>query len=112
VASLDSDGKVPNAQLPEISSIKSAAVTLATSIWTLGSDDRYYQSVSVPGVTTSAKVVVVDVDLSTTDADAKIAYLEAWGTVAANEVKQGAGTLTFYAWEKPTVNIPVNVGVM
>jgi hypothetical protein len=55
---------------------------------------------------------VVDVDLSTDDADAKVAYLEGWQLPSANEVEQGTGTLTFYAWEKPTVNIPINVGVM
>lgn len=113
VATLGSDGKVPTGQLPEISSVKSATVTLTASGWVVGTaDERYYQTVNVPAVTTDAKVVMVDVDLSTDDADAKIAYLEAWALPSANEVDQGNGTLTFYAWDKPTVNIPVNVGVM
>ena len=112
VATLGSDGKVPNSQLPEISSVKSATVTLTASGWSEGSDERYYQTVSVAGVTADTPVITVDVDLSTTDADAKIAYLEAWSLPSANEVTQGNGTLTFYAWEIPTVNIPVNVGVM
>ena len=90
---------------------KTQSVTLTTSGWTLGTDERYYQTVSVSGVTASTPVVVVDVDLSTTDADAKVAYLEAWAGPSANEVKQGAGTLTFYSYDLPTVNIPVNVGV-
>ena len=94
------------------SSAKTASATLTASAWTLGADGRYYQSVSVSGVTTSTKVVLVDVDLSTSDTNAKVTYLEAWSSIAANEVVQGSGTLTFYAWEKPTVNIPVNVGVM
>ena len=112
VAGLGSDGKVPSDQLPEISAAKSDTATLTTSGWTLGSDDRYYQSISITSVTTNTKIIVVDVDLSTTDVDAKVAYLEAWGTVSANEVVQGASTLKFYAWEKPTVNIPIIVGVM
>ena len=92
--------------------VVSTKVTLTTGGWTLGSDERYYQTVNVTGVTADTPVITVDVDLSTTDADAKIAYLEAWAIPSANEVTQGAGTLTFYAWEIPTVNIPVNVGVM
>ena len=89
----------------------SSKVTLTTGGWVLGSDERYYQTVNVTGVTTTS-TVFVDVDLSTTDVDAKLAYLEAWAIPSANEVAQGTGTLTFYAWEKPTVNIPVNVGVV
>ena len=110
VASLGANGKVPSEQLPENSSAKS--VTLTTSGWTLGTDERYYQTVSVSGVTASTPVIVVDVDLSTTDADAKVTFLEAWAGPSANEVTQGDGTLTFYSYDLPTVNIPVNVGVM
>lgn len=111
-ADLGSDGKVKSDQLPEISSAKYTHITLTTSGWAEGADGRFYQTVSVPDVAADTKVVVVDVDLSTNDADAKIAYLEAWAHPAANEVTQGNGTLTFYAWEQPTSNIPVNVGVM
>lgn len=91
---------------------KYTAVTLTTSAWTMSADGRYQQTVSVPNVTASTKVVVVDVDLSTSDVDAKVAYLEAWALPSANEVTQGNGSLTFYAWEIPASNIPVNVGVM
>lgn len=91
---------------------KNASVTLTASAWTMGTDGRYRQTVSVSNVTTSTKVVLVDVDLSTTDMDAKVAYLEAWALPSANEVTQGNGSLTFYAWEVPASNIPVNVGVM
>lgn len=112
VASLGSDGKVPASQLPEISSTKQYSTILYTYGWTLGSDSRYYQTVNVADVTSDSKVIIVDVDLSTTDIDAKVTYLEAWQTVSTNEVKQDNGTLTFYAWEQPTTNIPVNVGVM
>lgn len=91
---------------------KYTAVTLAASAWTMGADERYYQTVSVPNVTAATKVVMVDVDLTTSDVDAKVAYLEAWALPSANEVKQGNGNLTFYAWEVPASNILVNVGVM
>lgn len=91
----------------------SYTVTLTTSGWVLGTDDRYYQTVSVTGVNKDdpKQIIIVDVDLSTSDAEAKIAYLEAWAGPSANEVTQGDGTLTFYSYELPTVNIPVNVGV-
>lgn len=112
VASLGDDGKVPTDQLPEISSAKSSTVTLSANGWTKGDDERYYQTVNVADVTADAEIITVDVDLSTDDVDAKVAYLEAWAYPSANEVDQGDGTLTFYAWEQPTVNIPVNVGVM
>lgn len=88
----------------------SQTITLTTGGWTK-SGDRYYQTKSVSGVTASTPVVLVDVALSGTDLDADAAALEAWQIVSANNVAQGAGTLTFYAYEIPSVNIPVNVGV-
>lgn len=111
-ATLDDDGKIHSDQLPEITSSKTTIVTLTANGWSQGSDERFYQTVSIPDVTTDTKIVMVDVDLSTDDADAKVAYLEAWAFPSANEVEQGDGTLTFYAWEQPSISIPVNVGVM
>lgn len=104
----DTEKSTWNNKMDELSAQK---ITLTTSGWTQGSDDRYYQTKSVSGVTSSTPVVWVDCDLSTSDADAKIEILTAWAGPSANEVKQGSGTLTFYSYEKPTVNIPVNVGV-
>ena len=89
---------------------KSVSATLTTSGWTQ-SGNRYAQTVNVTGITASTPVVLVDVALSGTDVDADAAALEAWGIVSANNVAQGAGTLTFYAMSVPSVNIPVNVGV-
>ena len=109
VASLGADGKVPSAQLPEMGA-ESYTATLTTSGWAK-SGDRYSQTVNVTGVTASTPVVLVDVALSGADIDADAAALEAWGIVSANNVAQGAGTLTFYALSVPSVNIPVNVGV-
>ena len=88
----------------------SQTVTLTTGGWTQ-SGNRYAQTVNVTGVTASTPVVLVDVLLSGADLDADAAALEAWGIVSANNVAQGAGTLTFYAQSVPSVNIPVNVGV-
>ena len=88
----------------------SQTVTLTTSGWAQ-SGSRYAQTVNVTGVTASTPVVLVDVALSGADLDADAAALEAWGIVSANNVAQGAGTLTFYALSVPSVNVPVNVGV-
>lgn len=85
-------------------------ITLTTGGWTK-SGDRYYQQKSVTGVTASTPVVLVDVALTGSDLDADATALEAWGIVSANNVDQGAGTLKFWAYEIPPVNIPVNVGV-
>ena len=109
VASLGADGKVPSAQLPEMGG-EAYTATLTTSGWAQ-SGSRYAQTVNVPGVTASTPVVLVDVALSGTDIDADAASLEAWNIVSANNVAQGAGTLTFYALSVPSVNVPVNVGV-
>lgn len=45
------------------------------------------------------------------DPDANAEILNAWALVSQKDPLQGAGTMTFYATEKPTVNIPVKVGV-
>ena len=104
----DTEKNTWNNKMDELST---KTITLTTSGWTQGSDDRYYQTKSVSGVTSSTPVVWVDCDLSTSDTDAKIEILTAWAGPSANEVKQGSGTLTFYSYEVPTINIPVNVGV-
>ena len=88
----------------------STTVTLTTSGWTQ-SGDRYSQTVNCSIVAADTPVVVVDVALSGTDLDADNEALSAWAGPSANNVTQGAGTLTFYSVEAPTVNIPVNVGV-
>lgn len=104
----DTEKSTWNNKMDELSAQK---ITLTTSGWIQGSDDRYYQTKSVSGVTSSTPVVWVDCDLSTSDTDAKVEILTAWAGPSANEVKQGSGTLTFYSYEVPTINIPVNVGV-
>lgn len=90
----------------------SQTVTLTVDGWVQGEDGRYAQTVAVEGVTTDTEVILVDVELDTDDTDARAEYLAAWAGPSANEVDQGDGTLTFYAAEVPTVNLPVNVGWM
>lgn len=80
--------------------------------WSMGSDNRYYQTISVEGVTVDTEMVIVDCDLTTDDADARMEILAAWSFPSANEVDQGDGTLKFYAKQVPPVSIPIFVGVV
>ena len=88
----------------------SATVTLTASGWT-GSAAPFSQQVSCPIVAADTAVVAVDVDTPGTDADADAEAINAWALCTQQNPTQGAGTLTFYATEKPTINIPVKVGV-
>ena len=87
-------------------------VTLLSNGWTLGADGRYTQTVAVEGMTTLKNLVIVDCDLNTDDADARVATMFAWAFPSLHEVKQGDGTLTFYSSTIPSVSIPVLVGVI
>lgn len=103
------NGKVPVSQLESVTILKTA--TLTASGWTLGADGRYTQTVTVDGIKADTPLVIVDCNLTTSDADAKVEFLEAWSGPSANEVTQGAGTLTFYTYDLPAVSIPIFVGV-
>lgn len=112
---LTSDGQLKDSgkSIDDIGSgAKARKVTLTTTGWTDNGDGRKKQTVSVTGVTVDTAVVTVDCDLTTEDTNAKVEILTAWQGPSANDVTQGSGTLTFYCYEVPTVNIPVNVGVM
>lgn len=89
-----------------------AEATLTVSGWVLEADERYAQTVSVAPVRADSKIVIVDCDLTTDDADARLEILEAWAGPSSNEADQGEGTLTFYTTELPSVSIPIFVGVM
>ena len=104
------NGQTGDVEVQSGSQAASYTATLTTSGWAQ-SGSRYAQTVNVTGVTTSTPVVLVDVALSGADLDADAAVLEAWQYPSANNVAQGNGTLTFYSYEVPAVNIPVNVGV-
>ena len=111
VVRLEEDGKLPPELLPQVQSVTTKTANLIVSNWTLGSDGRHYQTISVAGVTADTELVIVDCDLTTNDADARIEILAAWAFPAANEVDQGDGTLTFYSYGIPPVSIPIFVGV-
>lgn len=104
------NGQTGDVEIQSGSEAASYTAILTTSGWTQ-SGDRYSQTVNVTGVTASTPVVLVDVALSGADLDADAAVLEAWQYPSANNVAQGDGTLTFYSYEVPAVNIPINVGV-
>ena len=89
-----------------------AEATLTVSGWTMGADGRYKQTVSVSPVRATSKIVIVDCNLNTTDADARTEILAAWGGPSSNEATQGDGTLTFYTLGLPPVSIPIFVGVL
>lgn len=89
-----------------------ADATLTVSGWSMGADGRFAQTVSVAIVKANSKIIIVDCNLDTDDADARAEILAAWAWPSANEADQGEGTLTFYASEAPTVSIPIFVGVM
>ena len=87
----------------------STTVTLTSTGWT-GDSAPFSQQVSCSIVAADTPVVSVDAQTSG-DLDANAEILNAWALVSQKDPTQGAGTMTFYATEKPTVNIPVKVGV-
>lgn len=88
----------------------SATITLSSAGWT-GDNAPFSQQVACSIVAADSKVVTVDVDTPGTDSDADTEAINAWALVSQRDPAQGAGTLTFYCYEKPTVNLPVKVGV-
>lgn len=87
----------------------STTITLTSSGWT-GDSAPFSQQVACSIVAADTPVVSVDAQTSG-DLDANAEILAAWALVSQKDPTQGAGTMTFYATEKPTVNIPVKVGV-
>ena len=87
----------------------STTITLTSSGWT-GDAAPFSQQVACSIVKSDSAVVSVDAQASG-DPDANAEILAAWALVSQKDPRQGNGTLGFYATEKPTVNIPVKVGV-
>ena len=102
--------RVVAAGIEGINTPTAAAVTLTTSGW-VQDGTRYAQTVTVEAVTVETAVVIADCALSD-DADANASIIEAWGPVMSYPITQGSSTLTFYVDSVPSINIPVNVGVM
>ena len=101
---------INKALFDSITSVNEA--TLTVSGWTKGADGRYAQTISAAAVQVNSKIVIVDCNLDTDDADARAEIVEAWAWPSTNEAVQGDGSLTFYANELPAVSIPIFVGVM
>lgn len=104
------DNQAANKAYVDSKDAKSATVTLTSSGWT-GSAAPFSQQVACSIVAADTAVVAVDVDTPGTDADADAEAINAWALCTQRNPTQGAGTLTFYCTEKPTINIPVKVGV-
>lgn len=94
LASLNSEGKVPNGQLP----IQTATVTLAADGW-----DSLSQTVSVSGVT-ATNIVQIS---AASKADA-----EAWMAGGIWCDAQGSGTLTFSCTSAPEDDVEINALIM
>lgn len=77
VASLDTDGKVPSSQLPEISSVKTYTATIGTT-WTEDSNTGVKtQSVAIPGVLASQTATVDHAYTGSGTSDDYAAFVEA-----------------------------------
>lgn len=88
----------------------SATVTLTTAGWT-GSAAPFSQQVACSIVAANTPVVAVDAQTNSSDLDANAEIINAWALCTQKDAEQGNGTLTFYATEAPTINIPVKVSV-
>lgn len=98
-----------NDKLPAISM---ASATLYSGSWTL-SGGKYAQTVQISGMTSSARLVLPDPDTPGTDQQADNEVLQAWGAGPAKIAPSaGNGTVTFYSWTQPTINIPIQVVVI
>lgn len=101
--------KIGLGKVPENS--QSTVVALPASGWT-EENGKYSQTVSVSFMTAAAKVVSVDVQKTGTDDDADAEAEAGWVLVSGStDPVQLDGAMKFYAYEIPTVNIPVKVGV-
>ena len=90
-------------------SATSTIVTLTTSGWT-GDSAPFSQQVACSIVATDTAIVTIDPQVNSSDEAANNEIISAWALLR-RDPEQGAGTLTFYFSEKPTINIPVKVGV-
>ena len=87
----------------------STTITLTSSGWT-GDSAPFSQQVSCSIVAADTPVVTIDPQVNSSDEAANNEIINAWALLQ-RDPDQGAGTLTFYVKNKPTVNIPVKVGV-
>ena len=88
-------------------SVSTYSASLLSTGWT-GDAAPYAQEVTVTGITAADTPLVDIVQTGTEDTDEPIR--DAWGVVT--RVVAGAGKITAYASEKPTVNIPIQLKVV
>jgi hypothetical protein len=101
--------KIGLGKVPENSN--STVVALLASNW-VEDNGEYSQTVAVPFMTETAKVVNVDVQKTGTDKAADNEVEAGWALISgATDPVQLDGAVKFYAYEIPTVNVPVKVGV-
>ena len=97
---------------PDGLSISAVSATLYSNNWTQ-SEGKYTQTVQISGVTTSARLIFTDPDTPGDDKQADEEVLQAWGAGPAKIApSDGNGTVTFYSWTQPTINIPIQVVVI
>lgn len=88
----------------------SITITLTATGWT-GSAAPFSQQVSCSIVAADTPAIFIDPQTNSSDINANIEIVNAWALCTLKDPAPGAGTLTFYCTEKPTINIPVKVGV-
>ena len=88
----------------------STIITLTATGWT-GSAAPFSQQVACSIVAADTPAIFVDPQTTSPDINANIEIVNAWALCTLKDPSPGAGTLTFYCTEKPTINIPVKVGV-
>lgn len=88
----------------------STIITLTAAGWT-GSAAPFSQQVSCSIVAADTPAIFIDPQTNSSDINANIEIVNAWALCTLKDPAPGAGTLTFYCTEKPTINIPVKVGV-
>lgn len=102
--------KIGLGKVPETSN--STVVALSAAGWTQESDGEYSQTVTVPFMTAGAKVVNIDVEKTGADKAADAEAAEGFAVISgATDPVQMDGYMKFFAYEVPTVNVPVKVGV-
>lgn len=116
VASLDSSGKVPSDQLPEISSVKTYIATIGTT-WTEDEDTGVkYQNVAISGVLSTHTAKVDHAYTGSGTSDDYAAFVEAENqylsfiTNGYAETYDGGVRFNIFG-DAPTVEIPVVVEV-
>ena len=100
--------KAENATLDNFGHVKHAVLTVNLDTTWSGTAPPYTKTVSVSGIL-ATDTPIIDVVMSGTYSTDE-ARIEAWGYIY--RAVTGNGTITFYATEKPTVDIPIQIKVV